>query len=138
MKIAASFIALSALTLPTAAFAAQPVTGTWLTEDKKALVSISDCGKTVCGKISKILAPTPDGPPVDEYNPDPKLRKRPILGLPVLSGFTPNDGEWKGRIYSPEEGKSYRSVLIRDGSDKLKVKGCIAFFCKTQVWTRAR
>ena len=42
-----------------------------------------------------------------------------------------------GRIYDPKSGKTYRSVLERDGA-ALTVKGCIAIFCKTQTWTRAR
>jgi len=35
-------------------------------------------------------------------------------------------------------GRSYRSVIRRKGRDRLEVKGCIAFLCQTQVWTRAR
>ena len=125
------------LALPSAAIAAEPVTGRWITDDGKAIVTIGNCGKTVCGQISRILAPTPKGPPVDENNPDPKLRARPILGLQVLNGFTADGDGWKGRIYSPEEGKTYRSVMQRAGPDIIKVKGCILFFCKTQIWKRA-
>ena len=134
--------ALILLALPNAALAAapaaEPVTGRWITDDGKAIVTIGRCGKSVCGEISRILAPTPDGPPVDERNPDPALRKRPIQGLQVLTGFTANGGEWKGHIYSPEEGKTYRSVMRRAGPDTIKVKGCVLFFCKTQTWKRAR
>ena len=128
---------LLALATPGAAFAAAPVTGRWITDDGKAIVTIGHCGKTVCGRISRILAPTPDGPPVDANNPDPKLRARPIQGLQVLSGFTADGDSWKGRIYSPEEGKTYRSVMRRSGPDTIKVKGCVLFFCKTQTWKRA-
>ena len=121
-----------------AAFAAEPVSGRWITDDGKAIVTIGPCGAAICGRISRILAPTPKGPPVDERNPEPKLRHRPILGLQVLSGFTTSGAEWHGRIYSPEEGKSYRSIMRRAGPDTIKVKGCIAFFCKTQIWKRER
>ena len=61
-----------------AAQAAQPITGRWITDDGKAIVTIQQCGKVACGHITKILAPTPNGPPVDERNPDPKLRHRPV------------------------------------------------------------
>lgn len=131
----AGFILLSSLS--SGAFAAEPVTGRWITDDGKAIVTIGHCGSAVCGEISRILAPTPKGPPVDENNPEPALRKRPIQGLQVLTGFVADGDEWHGRIYSPEEGKTYRSVMQRAGPDTIKVKGCILFFCKTQVWKRA-
>ena len=120
------------------ALAAEPISGHWITEDGKALVTIGRCGNTVCGRVTRILATAPKDPPVDENNPDKTLRHRPILGLTVLSGFTDKGDDWRGKIYSPEEGKSYRSIIERDGPNRLKVKGCIAFFCKTQHWKRAR
>lgn len=129
---------LSFALLAAPAFAAQPVTGRWLTDDRKAIVEIGPCGKTLCGRIARILAPTPEGPPRDTNNPDPKLRGRPIQGLAVLTGFTADGEVWRGRIYSPEEGKTYRSVLQLGGNGALKVKGCIAIICRTVIWTRAR
>jgi uncharacterized protein (DUF2147 family) len=121
-----------------AAQAAEPITGRWLTEDGKAIVTIGTCGDTVCGKVTTVLKPTPGAPMTDVYNPDPALRKRPIEGLPILSGFVAKGDSWSGKIYSPEEGKTYKSILKRSGPNALDVKGCILFFCKTQVWTRAR
>ncbi|TPG08468.1 DUF2147 domain-containing protein [Sphingomonas oligophenolica] len=129
--------ALALAAVPATAFAAQPVTGRWVTDDGKAVVTIGTCGSTICGKVTKILAATPKGPPVDENNPDPKLRHRPIEGLQILSGFKADGDSWKGRIYSPEEGKTYKSVMSRAGPDTIKVKGCVLFFCKTQTWSKA-
>lgn len=137
MRIPALAVILTLLAT-TPALAAQSVTGRWVTDDGKAIVTIAECGRTVCGRISRILAPIPDGPPVDANNPDQALRKRPILGLTVLSSFTADGETWKGRIYSPEEGKTYRSVMRRAGTDTIAVKGCVLFFCKSQTWTRAK
>lgn len=132
------FAAVLFLLLPAAASAAQPITGRWMTEDRKAIVTIAECGLRLCGRVSSILAPTPDGPPVDANNPNEALRNRPILGLTVLSGFTASGEVWRGSIYSPEEGKTYRSEIVRSGPSTLAVRGCVLVFCRSQTWTRAR
>lgn len=116
--------------------AAEPITGRWITDDGKAVVTIAPCGKVVCGRITTILAPTPNGPPVDERNPDHKLRKRPVQGLEVLSGFTDAGKDWRGRIYDPEAGKWYKSIVSREAGG-LKAQGCILFFCRAQHWKPA-
>ncbi|MEO0700067.1 MAG: DUF2147 domain-containing protein, partial [Pseudomonadota bacterium] len=35
-------------------------------------------------------------------------------------------------------GKSYRSVVRRKGANAIEVKGCISFFCQTQIWKKAK
>ena len=120
----------------TTAFAAPPITGRWITSDGKAIVDIRQCGKVVCGHIVKILAPTPDGPPIDERNPDARLRQRPVLGLEVLSSFTDRGKDWRGRIYDPEAGKWYKSIVAREPGG-LNAQGCILFICRAQHWKPA-
>lgn len=62
---------------------------------------------------------------LDRHNPDSALRHRPVLGLTVLSGLDYRDGRWRdGRIYSPDNGKSYRAWARLEG-DRLRVKGYI-------------
>ena len=120
-----------------AAAAPAPITGRWLTEGGKAVVEIAPCGKQLCGRIARVLKYTPGKPHTDVNNPDPTLRNRPIEGTTILTGFTADDDRWRGRIYDPESGKTYRSELV-GGGNTLDVKGCIAFFCRSQAWTRAR
>jgi uncharacterized protein (DUF2147 family) len=121
-----------------AAFAAPaPVTGRWLTVEGKAIVEIAPCGAQLCGRIAKVLKPRPGGPAVDINNPDKALRQRPIEGIAILSGFTAAGDRWKGRIYDPESGRTYRSELVASGGT-LKVKGCFGPFCRSQEWTRTR
>lgn len=120
-----------------AAAAPAPVAGRWLTVDGKALVEIAPCGQQLCGRIARVMKPRPGGPAVDANNPDPALRRRPIAGLNILAGFTAAGDRWRGRIYDPESGRTYRAELIRDGS-VLKVKGCVGPFCRTQQWTATR
>ena len=100
---------------------------------------IAPCGPNWCGKLEKFLVPPPDGVGQrDINNPDPQKRKRRLLGLNVLYDFEERAKDWRGRIYDPKSGKSYRSILRRKDADTLEVKGCIAFFCQTQIWRRAR
>ncbi|WP_296719350.1 DUF2147 domain-containing protein [Erythrobacter sp.] len=140
MKWLGALIIVAAAAAP--AHAAEPVAGRWVTAEKDAVVAIKPCGraasdKTVCGTVDKFLVPPPDGlDQRDINNPDPALRKRRLLGLPILSGFTADGDLWRGRIYDPKSGKSYRSVIRRKGANVLEVKGCIGPFCQTQVWKR--
>lgn len=118
--------------------AAEPITGRWITAEKDAVIMVKPCGKAICGMIERFLVPPPQG--VDQRdvnNPDPKLRQRRLVDLPILSEFTADANQWRGRIYDPKSGKSYRSVVRRKGANQLEVKGCIGPFCQTQVWRQA-
>lgn len=128
-------LAITLLTLASPAVAA-PVTGRWVTEEGDSIVEIATCGGQVCGRVARILKPVA-GPATDRNNRDPALRMRPLIGLPILSGFTERGAQWIGTIYDPRSGKSYRSKLARNSDGSLKVQGCIAVFCQTQRWTRA-
>ena len=118
------------------AVAAQPVTGAWLTDDRDGIIEIAHCGDKICGRLAKSLVPI-KGPPVDRHNPDPSLRSRPIIGMPVLLGFVQDGQVWRGRIYDPRRGRHYRATLERIAADRLKVRGCITVICRTIMWTRA-
>ena len=61
------------------------------------------------------------------------------LGLAILWGFERDeeDARWEGgRILDPEADKTYKAKIRREG-DTLSVKGCVAFFCREQVWLPA-
>ncbi len=133
---------LAALALAAPASAATPIAGRWVTVEGDSIVTIGPCGGReagrLCGRITTFLKRPPTANPVDGKNPDPALRGRPILGLAVLSGFTDQGKDWRGRIYDPRSGKSYKSILTRNGDGTLKVQGCVAFLCQTQVWRPVR
>jgi uncharacterized protein (DUF2147 family) len=118
-------------------FGAEPVTGQWLTDERDGIVEIGRCGDKLCGRLARSLVPI-KGPPVDRNNPDPALRNRPIIGLPVLLGFVADGGIWRGQIYDPRRGRHYRATLERLSGDRLKVRGCISVLCRTIMWTRAK
>jgi uncharacterized protein (DUF2147 family) len=122
-----------------AAQAAVPVSGRWFTDNKDSIIEIGPCGATVCGKIVRIIAPTKDGKPaIDSNNPNPALRTRPILGMTLLSGFKDDGSSWRGQIYDPRAGKTYKSFLARLPNGTLQVKGCVGPFCRTIIFTPAR
>lgn len=145
MKILAATLALLLCATPAMA---KDVYGLWRTASGTGLVKVADCGPdyadgtmagTPCGTI--FSAAIPEGAPVtDTNNPNPNLRDQPLIGLTMLDGFeVAKNGAWKrGRIYNPEDGKSYKSRISVDEDDPniLKVKGCVGPFCQTQRWTR--
>ncbi|MBY6218867.1 DUF2147 domain-containing protein [Qipengyuania aquimaris] len=132
-------ITLAAVFMAAPLAAAAPVEGRWVTAEKDAVITIGDCGRTVCGRISRFLVPPPQGADQrDVNNRDPQLRTRKLLGMPVLTGLVEEDDLWRGRIYDPKSGKTYRSVIRRINATTLEVKGCIGPFCQTQTWKRAR
>ncbi len=134
--IAAFFASLMLWASP--AFAADAITGKWVTADGDAVITIQKCGRTYCGRISKFLVTPPNGADQrDVENPDPKKRSRKLMGMPVLFNFSEDGDLWRGRIYDPKEGKDYRSVVRRKSASRLEVKGCIGPFCQTQMWRRA-
>jgi uncharacterized protein (DUF2147 family) len=133
-----------ALALATApAAAAEEIAGLWLSDDGEGAVEIAPCGAERCGRIVWLKSPkTAEGRPViDANNPDPALRTREVCGLSIVTGLKPqSDGGWdQGRIYDPEEGKSYDLAMRREGSDTLKVTGYLGtkMLSETHVWRRA-
>jgi uncharacterized protein (DUF2147 family) len=137
--LARTVICAMALAAAQPAFAADPITGRWVTEDKDAVIEIAPCGKSLCGRIVRFLVPPPDGPGQrDVNNPDKAKRNRTLMGLAVLTGFREEPDLWRGRIYDPKSGRDYRSVIRRKGASTIEVRGCIGPFCQAQVWKRAK
>lgn len=117
--------------------------GVWLTPGGNSHVEIAPCGDKLCGRIVWLKKPKNEkGQPLrDARNADEALRSRPILGLPLLTGFPqePTDGVWDdGKIYSPKTGKTFRSEMKMNDRDTLKVSGCKWIRCKSQIWKRVR
>jgi uncharacterized protein (DUF2147 family) len=116
---------------------AAPIEGDWLTDGATAVVRIGHCGPHLCGAVARVLAKGADVPHTDVHNPDPALRSRPLVGLPVLTGFTRDGDQWTGgRAYDAGSGRSYKAKLAPGGDGTLTVTGCILFLCKSQTWTR--
>lgn len=114
--------------------------GIWAMSNGKVTVQVTQCGGQLCGKIVRLKEPISkiDGKPkVDRENPDPALRKRPLIGLSILGGMKPaGSDQWKGTIYNPDDGKTYSATVKLDG-DSMQVQGCVlGFLCKTNDFLR--
>lgn len=137
-RLVLSLAAAGLFAAPAAASAAD-ITGIWATGSEGGRVEIYRCGTALCGRIvdAARLRGNPDLR--DVRNSDAKLRQRRIKGLVVLKGFTGGPVEWKGGpVYDPETGDGApRGFLKLLANGKLELKGCVAFFCRTKIWTRS-
>lgn len=123
----------------TPALAADSIHGDWITQERDAIIKISKCGTSVCGRIYKYLVTPPNGADQkDINNPDKKLRNRTLLGMAILTGFKPDGDIWRGKVYDPKSGRTYRSEVSLNSTNSLKMKGCFSFICRGQDWTRAK
>lgn len=136
-KFALPMVALGLFAVPAAASAAD-ITGMWATGSEGGRVEIYRCGAALCGKVvdAARLRGNPDLR--DVRNSDARQRGRRIKGLVVLKGFTGGPAEWKGgAVYDPETGDgASRGYLKLLANGKLELKGCVAFICRTKIWTK--
>jgi uncharacterized protein (DUF2147 family) len=118
--------------------AAASIAGRWVTADKDAVVAIALCGAAMCGRIEKFLIAPPQGNDQrDVNNPDPAKRSRKLLGLTILSGLTADGDVWRGKVYDPNDGKTYTAKVRRQPDGTLEMKGCVGPFCQSQIWRKA-
>lgn len=114
--------------------------GVWLTQAGDARVKISKCGGGICGVIVGLKDPIDQAtgkPQVDDKNPNPALKKRPMIGLPLFSGMQPvAANKWSGQIYNADDGGTYASSISVAGPETLRVEGCVGALCGGETWTR--
>lgn len=140
----ASLIAVMLLTISVKTFAQSEsaILGVWYNTEKTAQVEILKTGNKFIGKIIWLKDPNPDGKPaLDKENGDPQLKKRPLMGLPILTDLTYSNGIWKGgEIYDPKSGKTYSCEIKLKSPEVLEVKGYLgfSFVGRTVEWTKAK
>ena len=120
--------------------ATSPV-GKWKTLDDKSgkAMTISEVYEakngTLAAKITENL-----GLPATCSECSAPYTGKPFVGIVTLSNLKANkDGSWSGSGYKPSDDRKFnaKSVKLVDGGNKLEVKGCVAFICKTATWVRA-
>lgn len=118
-------------------FSRDDVKGIWLTQKKDGKFEIFERNGKFYGKL--IWGKTPGK--LDDKNPDPKLRKRKLVGSEILTGFEWDGDQWvDGEIYDPREGDFYSCEMWLEDKNTLKIRGYvgISLFGKTVTWTRVK
>lgn len=127
-------------TPPALAQGAGEPTGVWQTQAGDARVKISKCGGGICGTVVSLrepIDPATGKPQVDDKNPNPALKKRPMVGLSLFNGMQPSGpNKWSGQIYNADDGGTYASSVSVAGPDALRVEGCVGALCGGETWTR--
>ncbi len=113
------------------AAAADPLEGMWRTaaddNGNSGLIKVAPCGAKLCGTLVKSFGP--DGKPMQSANIG-----RQIISETVAKG----GGQYTGKVYSPDRGKTYNSKLKLSG-DSVAVSGCVLGICRDGgTWKRAR
>ena len=120
--------------------AADGAKGTWRLSNGKVTVKVLPCGDGLCGRVVALRKPRDDKgrPRLDKENPNPALRRRPVIGLTILSNMKPQgDGYWTGTIYNPDDGNTYSSNMTLQNANTMRVKGCVAsVFCSSMKFVR--
>lgn len=121
-----------------AAVQGQDPVGTWLTEGGESRVRFGRCGPTQpqlpCGTIVWAKEESKD-----DNNPDPSLRGRSIVGIPLITNIQPDpEGGWTAALYNPENGKTYTGKIRLKNTNLLEVSGCVlgGLICGSQTWSK--
>lgn len=119
--------------------------GYWMKPDaeRESKILVFKCGsgkKLLCAKIAWLKDPkSSSGKPLtDVRNENPSLRSRQIVGLTIFTGLAPSaPSTWTGKIYNPEDGKTYSATLTVLSRSKILLKGCKAWLlCGERYWLR--
>ncbi len=120
------------LLVPTLATAAS-ITGDWVPPGGDAVLRIT------LHDSAEIELLRSFEPRLDSENPNVALRKRPLAGLRIGTGFSLEGDHWRGgTLYDPGKGRSYNATLRLIDADHLEVRGYVGIpaFGRNQIWTR--
>ena len=133
------------IVITTFSYAQSGVEGIWYNTKKDGKIKVYLQEGKFYGEIVWLLEPNDenDGKPKrDINNPDESKHQDPIIGLVVLKGLEfDEDNVWNnGKIYDPENGKTYSCKMTLKDKDHLDVRGFIGFSLlgRTENWTRAK
>lgn len=112
----------------------------WLTQAGDARVQVGPCGAYLCGKVvwlKRPIDPQTGQPAIDDKNPNPALRNRPMIGVQLFIDMQATaSNAWSGKIYNADDGKTYDSTVTAMDPQHLQVRGCFGPFCGSETWTK--
>lgn len=108
---------------------AEPLLGTWQTakddNGNYGHISVAPCGEALCGTLIKSFDSAGKSIPSDHTGAN-------IISETVSKG----GGEYRGKVFSPDRGKTYNSRLTLTGAT-LAVSGCVLGICRDGgTWTK--
>lgn len=137
MKITVAGLAAGLTLMLTLSAQAADARGEWARPNGSSRIKIASCGGALCGTLVWLKSPRKD-----VKNPDPAKRSRPLVGSRTVLGMKPSGkaGQWKGKVYNAEDGKTYTGYMTMDGNNRLKLEGCVlgGMVCKGETWSRVR
>ena len=133
--------------LLTALRAEAQIAGEWVMEDGSAVLRLEANGEELSARVVALLRPrfsVVDGSGDigatrrDIHNPDPTLSERPVLGMEIATGLYRDGDVWRGYIYDPGSGKTYRCIITPESENSLRVRGYVGFSMlgRTMYWQR--
>ena len=142
MKISVIILAVSCISA--VASAQNSIVGKWKsvddnTGDPRSIVEILEREGKIYGKIIKLFPkPEEDPDPIcDKCDPEDARFNKKIIGMEIIMEMTKDDNEYSGgSILDPEVGKVYRCKVWLEAG-KLKVRGYLGPFYRTQTWLKA-
>ncbi len=118
---------------------AQDIAGRWTTVDdnsgaERSIVEITVAGGKATGRIIDLDDKTKLEHRCEVCKDDRKGKR--IIGLEIIRNMVRDGEEWSGgTILDPENGNIYPCKMwLQEG--KLKVRGYVGFFFRTQEWIR--
>ncbi|TDK41022.1 DUF2147 domain-containing protein [Antarcticimicrobium luteum] len=111
-----------------AAWAADPLEGTWKTEvddGSYAHIDIAPCGAALCGVIAR------------SFNGSGEYRSENQGKTLVIDMVPKGDGSYAGKVWRPSNDKIYIGKMDLDGNT-VALRGCVAggLICSKQTWSR--
>jgi uncharacterized protein (DUF2147 family) len=115
--------------------------GKWKTVDDdsgkvKSIVELYEDSGKLYGRILKLFPePGKDPDPVCDLCPGDRKDQK-IIGMVIIDGLTRDGNKWSdGEVLDPNNGKLYDCKIWLEG-EKLKIRGYLLFFFRTQTWYR--
>lgn len=134
--------ALAALIIAIGMFAqskSDKINGIWTNEQKNIRIEFFKSTTGYAAKIIWLAQPNDESgnPKLDAHNPDPALRKTPIVGTTIIYNLRFDGKNYvNGKIYAPKRGLiADCSIRIID-NNTIEITGKKGLFNDTKTWTR--